>query len=1089
MSKNLDSDSSLEFGVSKLKQKLLYTALALPEFRVELKEAASEIRNGAVNASNEATIESYFERILYALLKDIGFRFHPEKEVQVDYLRHIGWGRMDSRLGAVVIEYKHKSKLKTLKDLGIAINQLSEYLISVSENSNVPICGFLTDGLIVVELRAEQGVIVFQSTKADINEESLLRLVRSLLSLNSTALNAENLIRDFCINYDDGVIFNAARLLNSILDEKSSPKTNMLRAEWEELFRLAHEDQSQQLRIQERRKALSEIFKIDINEPAIEYQALFALHTAYAIVLKFIAYRVVCDLRFGAPLQDYRSLIQSDNSVLRPFCSDLEDGEIFRKLGILNLLEGDFFSWYCDEHQWNEQLAEAIRNILSILARYEDVANIFVSYQAVDLFRELFEATVPQAVRSSLGEFYTPHWLACHVLESTKPTKDWRMLDPCCGSGTFIIAAISRIRKECSVLTQEKLLEEILNRVVGVDLNPLAVLTTRIHYFIYISDLLPSEVNELVIPVFLGDASYIPETVIVQDIPCLTYKLRTLKNPIQLTLPQSVVKETPKFVKLMEEYENNILQKDALAATELLVKSINPDEQKEEVIANLEELSSQLVDLEIKGWNGIWARIITNFLTTACLGKFNVIIGNPPWIDWKNLPAGYREKIKSLCIDRGLFSGAGRTGGINLNICALIAHVAATNWLADNGVLAFLMPKELSNQASYEGWRRLRGTINRNFVEFHDWSRAGHPFDPVKEDFMTFVIGNTVSNDNYVKVYQYIKRQGDISKAKCWKDLDEAMLHLEVNEQLAGQVIPSSTIFTIAGNSLELEKFKLISGECSYIGREGIEFYPQELLIFEFYKAGPKPKTVFLQNIQVQKSKYKIPRQKVLLETKYLFPLVKGRSIKPFHHNYEGLIVPFPYEESDPQKPIDARKLKKESPLLLDYYNKFEEIIKAQTHFSDKIRGSNPGEFYGLARTGIYSFADIHVAFRDNSKWCATVVGSTKMPWNENKRFLFQNHAVSICEHTSGRFITEEEAHYIAAILNAPIVQQFIYLSSDSRSFKIRPPIYVPEYDPRNKHHNMLAKLSVQVHDDISKIPIILAKIEYEYLEICKKRI
>ena len=104
-------------------------------------------------------------------------------------------------------------------------------------------------------------------------------------------------------------------------------------------------------------------------------------------------------------------------------------------------------------------------------------------------------------------------------------------------------------------------------------------------------------------------------------------------------------------------------------------------------------------------------------MTTACLNKFSNIVGNPPWIDWKNLPEGYRNRIKSLCIDKGLFSGSGRTGGINLNICALITHVAITNWLSDDGKLAFLMPRELAYQSSYEGWRRsLVGEIEPYFI-------------------------------------------------------------------------------------------------------------------------------------------------------------------------------------------------------------------------------------------------------------------------------------------------------------------------------------------------------------------------------------
>ena len=108
-----------------------------------------------------------------------------------------------------------------------------------------------------------------------------------------------------------------------------------------------------------------------------------------------------------------------------------------------------------------------------------------------------------------------------------------------------------------------------------------------------------------------------------------------------------------------------------------------------EIIGVLKDLARNLVDFEKQEWNGIWARIITNFLTTANLGKFNLIVGNPPWIDWKNLPEGYRDRIKSICIDRSLFSGDSVTGGINLNICALIANVSAENWLDNDGVLSF----------------------------------------------------------------------------------------------------------------------------------------------------------------------------------------------------------------------------------------------------------------------------------------------------------------------------------------------------------------------------------------------------------------
>lgn len=1078
--------------MSELRNKLISFGLASKEFKDRLKDAVGEITEEVKSAPNEATVEGIFERVLYGALREIGIKFHPKKEVIIDSIRHTGTGRVDSRIGAVVIEYKHRSKLKSQKLISTAQNQLKDYIRSISLKLHNEVIGFLTDGLSLYEIRAFNRDITSTSGKLKVSHKTLLTLTRIIVSLEQAALTAENLIRDFCSDSYQGVLFDLARILNSILQKRATPKTKMLKSEWEGLFRLAHDDRSQQKRIEERRLVLSEIFKHQLTDASAEYSALFALHTAYAIVLKFLAYRVVSDLRFGAPLQDYKSLICSQSQVLRSFCSSLEDGEIFRRVGILNLLEGDFFSWYADRNQWNTELKNSIQEILEILGRYEDVSSIFTSVDVIDLFRDLYEATVPRVVRASFGEIYTPLWLAEHVLQASGLKENWRALDPCCGSGTFVIAAISQIRKEKRGESKPELLRKILARVAAIDLNPLGVLTTRINYFIHIADLLPSSLQNLVVPVFLGDASYVAEKVKISEVECLSYELRTLKDPISLELPTSLVQDTAKFVRLMYKYENLVRNKDSDSASNLLLASLSNKLKKPGIKRRILRLSQQLVALERKGWNGIWARIITNFLITACLDRFTNIIGNPPWIDWKNLPEGYRNRVKSLCIDKGLFSGAGRTGGINLNICALIAHVTLTSWLTEDGKLSFLMPRELAYQSSYEGWRRSVGGTNRFFLEFHDWSDAGHPFDPGSEDFMTYIIGTPEQIENLptiLPVTRYVKKKSVKTQAHRWSSLPEALKNLQAKECVAGHIIPGSNAYTFSETEYELSKLEWAAGACSYIGREGVEFYPQELLIFKYEEPGPEPGLAWVRNIQKTKSKYKIPSQRILLETKYLYPLVKGPAIDRFVHKYDNLIVPLPYERDDPHRPIPVEQLEKQAPLLLAYFQKYEDTVRAQTAFSDKIRGPDAGEFYGLARTGPYTFQNVYVAFRDNTKWRAVVITSTKMPWGEEKRFVFQNHAVSICERTDkSGYITDDEAHYICAILNAPTVERFIYASSDTRSFKIRPPVFVPKYDSQNPSHIDLAKLSKLSHKSPSDIRTILIKIDHIYQTICSKK-
>ena len=257
-----------------------------------------------------------------------------EKEESIETKRHIGKGRMDSRIGAVIIEYKHRTKLTSKDNISKAFKQIEEYITSFSSDTDDEVIGYLTDGIRIYEIRATKGEILSKSGEIKITEKSLLNFIRSIVSLEQSALNAKNLIRDFCGSRYDGVLFQVARILNSILVNKATKKTNMLWSEWEELFRLAHDDKSQQRRIQDRRDVLSEIFNEKIVCASSEYRSLFALHSAYAIVLKFIAYRVVSDIQFGSPLKNYKSLIGAESQALRLFCSDLEDGEIFRQLGI-----------------------------------------------------------------------------------------------------------------------------------------------------------------------------------------------------------------------------------------------------------------------------------------------------------------------------------------------------------------------------------------------------------------------------------------------------------------------------------------------------------------------------------------------------------------------------------------------------------------------------------------------------------------------------------------------------------------------------------------------------------------------------------
>ncbi len=148
-------------------------------------------------------------------------------------------------------------------------------------------------------------------------------------------------------------------------------------------------------------------------------------------------------------------------------------------------------------------------------------------------------------------------------------------------------------------------------------------------------------------------------------------------------------------------------------------------------------------------------------------------------------------------------------------------------------------------------------------------------------------------------------------------------------------------------------KFQQIAGKSSYIGREEIEFYPQELMVFHLSNLPGTKTCTALENIQNKKSKYKVPQRTVLLETSMLRPMVKGRDIMPFHVECGKYIVPFPYDKSNPRVPMTMDQLMVKAPRLLEYYRENKKMIDEQTNYNERIIGRADSEFYALVRVGI----------------------------------------------------------------------------------------------------------------------------------------
>ena len=255
-------------------------------------------------------------------------------------------------------------------------------------------------------------------------------------------------------------------------------------------------------------------------------------------------------------------------------------------------------------------------------------------------------------MRHDLGEYYTPDWLAEHVLNELAYAgdPDKRLLDPACGSGTFLVMAINRIRKwydenrERCRFDEGDLCRKILANVIGFDLNPLAVMAARTNYLIAIRDLI-GHLDSVEIPVYLCDSVMTPSEYggLVAGKLGQAKELKTAVGTF--IVPAEIAANRVDTAKYAEQLEFCV--RNSYSAGEFLQRC------KDEGLSVTSEtlhtgLYNELVRLDKANKNGVWARIIKNAFAPIFTEPVDYVAGIPPWIRWNYLPPEYRQASWNL---------------------------------------------------------------------------------------------------------------------------------------------------------------------------------------------------------------------------------------------------------------------------------------------------------------------------------------------------------------------------------------------------------------------------------------------------------
>jgi len=1019
-------------------------------------------------AHNEEELRIGIEKALDPLLRRLGVTRDPRYEKTVYH--STGTGRADAVHGQVLLEYEAPRAFRSPAAVEHAFQQLVQYISGEAQAGKPTL--FIEDPKFVgVGFDGEQVFFVhYRGPKAKAKvkldpkdfvlvgpyafEQATARtLLTYMRALSRRLLTAEELARVFGPqgNVADDVVRSLA---DALLHWDQAPRVRAFFGEWRRLFGIVYGEEFGTHHTGDSR-ALFNGYPAPLG--ADVHVLLFSIHTYFALLMKLIAAELVSISETSFMSSFSHDLANCEPHELKGRLDAVESGGIYAKRGVTNFLEGDFFRWYLDAP--SKRLADAIRTLARALAEFEPATLAISPETQRDLLKKLYQYLVPQKVRHDLGEYYTPDWLAELTLDEAGYDGNTlkRVLDPACGSGTFLSLAIQRARqygREHGEPPRETA-KCILANIWGFDLNPLAVIASRTNYLFALGDLL-HEVENPEIPVYLADSvlwpqrrgalpaeDYVAVHTAVKDfhVPSLWVK----NNGFLMRQAAPLVEEMAKAGYPPAEALKRLKRKGLALPTH------------EKVVQSFYE---EILDLERCGQNGIWARFLKNAFAPMVAGKFDYVVGNPPWIRWGYLAQDYRNATLEMWKDYGLFSLGGmaaRLGGGEKDFSMLFTYAALDFYVADKGKLAFLITQEVfKSKGAGEGFRRFRLGERAHFriLKAHDLVQV-QPFEGAANK-TAILVARKGEPTRYPVPYTVWTRKPGVGRIPTDSPLKDALARLK-KTRLSAQPMSGAT-GSWQTTSPDQQRLAAIKGENAYEARLGARVEPYGVFWLEVSQVLSDGR-VIVRNMP-QLGKRPIPAVLATVEKDLLFPAVRGADIERW--GCKPVIHVLLAQDPKTSSPHPGDRMRQRWPHAYSYLTQFKDILlsrgsKTVRQFAERT------EFYAMFGIGPYTVANYKVVWkRMASDLVAAVASQVKTPYGFKTIIPTDTTSLIAAED-------EAEAHYLCAILNSTPVREFIKTySSAGRGFgapSVMKHVGIPKFAPHNPVHAGLAELSRELHD------------------------
>lgn len=919
--------------------------------------------------------------------------------------------RIDVEVGYTVIEVK--KDLRPGKVRADAEVQLAGYVRARSDELGQRYVGVLTDGAewIAYNLKSDELVEVAQLSvlPSKPNVDALLVWLEGVLATSQGVQPTPNEIARRLGAGSTSHALDRATLQN-LYDEhgRHDPSVQLKRRLWARLLTTALGTQFE------------------------DSDTLFLEHTLLVNTAEIIAHAV----------------LGLDVVALPP--ASLLGGRRFELAQIVGVVEADFFDWVLEVPNGDG----FVRALARRLTRFE--------WGAVehDVLKVLYESVIGAETRRNLGEYYTPDWLAEQMIETvvTDPLEQ-RVLDPACGSGTFLFHAARRFlaAAEAEGMALADALKGLTDHVLGVDLHPVAVALARVTYLLAIgrARLVDRTRGPINVPVYLGDSIQWQQRLDLYTAGFLVVPVDDTAELFasELRFPDTLLADAAQFDQLVTEMADRAARRPTNSRPypklDALYRrlAINPDDQP--TITATFELLCELHDQKR---DHIWGYYVRNLARPVWLARLenrvDVLIGNPPWLAYKLMPDDMQKRFREMCVSRGLWHGA--SVATTQDLSALFVVRTAQQYLRRGGRLAFVLPNAALDRRQFEGFR------------------SGTYSDPSEPTSLAF----GVPWDLRRLRPHFFPRAASVVFAQRVGNGHGNVLPLEAERWTGRLAQVNGSWANVSGDITRAAELIMLGADADVAGSpyqarfaQGAIVVPRVLFVVEDQPTNPLGVPAGRRPIRSARSVYEnapwkdLQRLEGVVEEDFVRPLYLGESVLPHRLLPPRLCV----------VPWDGAQLLDGDSSRLDMYpglatwwrdaeSKWLENRKsdkltliAQLDYRRKFRDQWPAQ----PQRVVYSKAGMHlVAARVTD---TTAVIDHKLYW--------------------GAAADEEEALYLCAVLNSPTVTErvrpLMSYGKDERDIdKAVWRLPIPIYSPNSELHRRLAQLGRDAELEVTALSI-----------------